>query len=192
VLDSLTLILNFILCSKLAGLVGEEMKAEAAIVNFYPVGTYMSGHLDDAEQAMEEPIVSISLGCPAIFLVGGRSRDETPTPILIRSGDVMIMSKESRYAYHGVPAIIAHKVTPNPNPNPDTENTEKPCCDICKLINCTGKHSIPKEPSGDLDKTIFDSYVLQYLAQGRININVRRVVRHNEKWVDKHGSGASY
>jgi hypothetical protein len=34
--------------------------------------------------------------------------------------------------------------------------------------------------------------VFQYLKQGRININVRRVVKPNCTWTDKHGSGASY
>jgi hypothetical protein len=34
--------------------------------------------------------------------------------------------------------------------------------------------------------------VFQYLKQGRININVRRVVKPNSTWMDKHGSGASY
>eukprot|EP01035_Chromulina_nebulosa_P036175 gene36175-48699_t len=68
------------------------MLAEAAIVNYYPCGTSMSGHLDDAEQAMDEPIVSISLGCPAIFLIGDTTKDISPIPILIRSGDVIVMS----------------------------------------------------------------------------------------------------
>ncbi len=42
-------------------------------------------------------------GQSAIFLIGGESR---PTPILLRSGDVVIMSSEARLAYHGVPRIL--------------------------------------------------------------------------------------
>ena len=45
---------------------------------------------------MHKPIISISLGCPAIFLIGGRSRSDPPTPLLVRSGDVIVMARESR------------------------------------------------------------------------------------------------
>jgi len=43
-----------------------------------------------------------SIGSAAIFLLGGPTRDAEPTPILLRSGDVVIMSgPECRRAYHG-------------------------------------------------------------------------------------------
>lgn len=45
----------------------------------------------------------------AIFLIGGHSLDEKPTAILVRSGDIIIMSKESRLCYHGVPKILLPK-----------------------------------------------------------------------------------
>lgn len=41
----------------------------------------------------------VIVGCPAIFLVGGKTTDTVPTPILVRSGDVIVMSKDSRYVY---------------------------------------------------------------------------------------------
>jgi len=229
------------LCQELASLVGENITAEAAIVNFYPVGSYMSGHLDDAEQAMEEPIVSISLGCPAIFLVGGKTTDTVPTPILVRSGDVIVMSKDSRFAYHGVPAIIPHNLQNNwiedesslVNSNStkeSSETTSNPCCDICKtgsdkssqcdeklcskrcqklkdidIINNNSNLDDEKLSADDTDSDrsssdmnsedsdiCLNDPVFQYLKQGRININVRRVVKPNCTWTDKHGSGASY
>ena len=37
------------------------MRPEAAIVNYYPAGASMGGHLDDAEINMEQPIVSIDV-----------------------------------------------------------------------------------------------------------------------------------
>jgi 2OG-Fe(II) oxygenase superfamily len=47
------------------------------------------------------------LGCAAIFLIGGNSRDTVPTPILLRSGDVVIMSGPAcRRAYHGMSFMI--------------------------------------------------------------------------------------
>ena len=146
------------LCKHLASLVGESMHAEAAIVNFYPTGTYMSGHLDDAEHAMDEPIVSISLGTPAIFLLGGRTKNDVPTAILIRSGDVIIMAKDSRCSYHGVPAIMPHNFekiltaqddrkngsNSFSSGNTDAEKNQSmltPCCDICKLFLQTDQNS---------------------------------------------------
>lgn len=48
-----------------------------------------------------------SLGNAAIFLIGGLTRDVVPTPILLRSGDIVVMSGPScRRAYHGVPRIL--------------------------------------------------------------------------------------
>ena len=50
---------------------------------------------------------SISLGNAAIFLIGGLTRDVAPIPILLRSGDVVVMSGPAcRRAYHGVPRIL--------------------------------------------------------------------------------------
>lgn len=51
---------------------------------------------------MEQPIVSLSMGSSAVFLLGGRTRDKAPLPILIRSGDVVVMGRQSRLCYHGV------------------------------------------------------------------------------------------
>lgn len=47
-----------------------------------------------------------SLGLSAIFLIGGRSLDDKPTALLLRSGDIIIMSRESRLCYHGVPKVL--------------------------------------------------------------------------------------
>lgn len=43
-----------------------------------------------------------SLGCSCIFLIGHHDRDSTPIPILLRSGDAIIMSGYSRLCYHGM------------------------------------------------------------------------------------------
>eukprot|EP01034_Spumella_vulgaris_P021619 gene21619-27658_t len=81
----------------------------------------MGGHLDDAEHTMEKPIVSISLGCSAIFLLGGKDRTIKPIPILLRSGDALVMSGESRYCYHGVPVILP----PDFDPHHDAASTAR-------------------------------------------------------------------
>ena len=51
---------------------------------------------DDAEGALEQPLVSVSVGCDAIFLVGGAHRDVPPTAVLLRSGDVVVMAGAAR------------------------------------------------------------------------------------------------
>ncbi|TFK46433.1 hypothetical protein OE88DRAFT_1667831 [Heliocybe sulcata] len=64
-------------------------------------------HVDRSEVCATSPLVSVSLGNAAIFLIGGLTRDAEPTALLLRSGDVVIMSGPAcRRAYHGVPRIL--------------------------------------------------------------------------------------
>ncbi|KAL1503069.1 hypothetical protein AB1Y20_011135 [Prymnesium parvum] len=95
------------LASDLATVAGYSLQAEAAIVNYYHPGSTMGGHRDDAEPFQKAPIVSVSLGLSAIFLLGGTTRDETPIALMLRSGDVIVQGGESRGYYHGVPRIFA-------------------------------------------------------------------------------------
>lgn len=91
-----------------------DMKAEAAIVNVYSPGDTLSLHRDVSEEC-DKGLVSISLGCDCIFLVGleNQVQDGSGRPpstciaIRLRSGDAIYMSKDSRYAWHGVPKILA-------------------------------------------------------------------------------------
>ncbi|KFX96857.1 hypothetical protein O988_05137 [Pseudogymnoascus sp. VKM F-3808] len=82
-----------------------EMKAQAAIVNLYsPVDT-LSLHRDVAEES-DNGLVSVSLGCDCLFVVGlGRDPSDS-IAVHLRSGDALLMSKESRFAWHGVPKIL--------------------------------------------------------------------------------------
>jgi hypothetical protein len=54
-----------------------------------------------------------SVGCTAIFLIGGFDKDEEPIPIYIRSGDILIMGGKSRLCYHGVPRIFGNTCPPD-------------------------------------------------------------------------------
>lgn len=98
--------------SDMARLIGElfGMTPEAAIVNLYSPGDTLSLHRDVSEDC-NRPLVSISLGCDGIFLVGlegGNDADVSRVACLqLRSGDAVVMSGESRYAWHGVPKVIA-------------------------------------------------------------------------------------
>ncbi|KAF8959032.1 hypothetical protein BDZ97DRAFT_1923177 [Flammula alnicola] len=85
----------------------QTYEPDAGIVNFYQERDTLMAHVDRSEVCATSPLVSISLGNAAIFLIGGLTRDTEPIPILLRSGDVVIMSGPAcRRAYHGVPRIL--------------------------------------------------------------------------------------
>ena len=95
------------LSSTLARVLGyAHYRAEAAIVNYYPFSATLSGHTDHSEQNLAAPLLSISLGQSAIFLVGGATVQQVPAALLVRSGDVLVMEEGARLAYHGVPRIL--------------------------------------------------------------------------------------
>lgn len=79
--------------------------AQAAIVNLYTPGDTLSVHRDVSE-ACDRDLISISIGCDALFLVGNEDGSSTAT-IRLRSGDAVLMSGPSRYAWHAVPKVIA-------------------------------------------------------------------------------------
>lgn len=94
-------------CEELSCLAGfGSFKAEAGIVNFYQPGDSLTSHVDRSEKNMTVPLVSISLGASCIFLLGGKGRDDPVTSLKLDSGDVVIMSGESRSYFHGVPRIL--------------------------------------------------------------------------------------
>ena len=75
---------------------------DACLINRYESGTKLSLHRDEDERDMTAPIVSVSLGLPAIFLFGGNSRSDRPRRILLESGDVVVWGGPDRLVYHGV------------------------------------------------------------------------------------------
>jgi alkylated DNA repair protein alkB family protein 1 len=93
-----------------------ETLPEAAIVNIYTPGDTLSMHRDVSEDS-SKPLISISIGCDSIFVVGvGFSTDGTEIPPLVvrlRSGDAVLMSASSRFAWHGVPKIIPNTCPPS-------------------------------------------------------------------------------
>ena len=100
------------LAAEVAAAAGESVCPEAAIVNFYNADSTMGGHLDDAEPCQTAPIVSLSLGLDAIYLIGGPTKAEPPRAVWLRSGDVIIQGGESRGFYHGVPRVVAGTLPP--------------------------------------------------------------------------------
>ncbi|XP_039249443.2 nucleic acid dioxygenase ALKBH1-like [Styela clava] len=95
------------ICSEVFDALGfKNYTPEAAIINYYHVGSTLSPHKDISEADLTIPLFSISLGLDAIFLIGGEEKDIKPIPLLLRSGDVLIMSGKARTAYHAVPRIM--------------------------------------------------------------------------------------
>ena len=75
---------------------------DACLINRYGPGTRLSLHRDENERDLTAPIVSVSLGLPAIFLFGGNSRSDRPRRIGLESGDVVVWGGPDRLVYHGV------------------------------------------------------------------------------------------
>lgn len=137
-------------------------KAEAAIVNLYSPGDTLSVHRDVAESS-DTGLISVSLGCDAIFVIG-TSEDATTqqglfndssTPstedrvlaIRLRSGSAVYMGGSSRFAWHGVPQIV-----------PNT----------CPAY-------LESWPAGlNTDENEFEAW-RGWMARKRINVNVRQM-----------------
>jgi alkylated DNA repair protein (DNA oxidative demethylase) len=75
---------------------------DACLVNRYASGARLSLHQDKNEQDFEAPIVSVSLGLPAIFLFGGLNRADRPRRLPLSHGDVVVWGGPARLRYHGV------------------------------------------------------------------------------------------
>ena len=84
----------------------ENFKPDACLVNRYEPGARVSLHQDKNERDFDAPIVSISLGLPAVFLWGGLRRQERPVRVQLTHGDVMVWGGEARLCFHGVLPIM--------------------------------------------------------------------------------------
>lgn len=84
-----------------------DFVADACLMNRYAVGSRMSLHQDKNERDFSQPIVSVSLGLPAIFQFGGMQRSDAVQRIPLMQGDVLVSGGPSRLRFHGVQAIKA-------------------------------------------------------------------------------------
>lgn len=142
----------------------EAFQAEAGIVNYYPPESSMGGHVDDAEGALEVPLVSFSLGLGGVFLMGGRSKEVEPVPIVFRSGDCMVMGGEARLCFHGVPCVLMESARPDE-----------------RLVNWKALSEVGGREGGRGKRPkcteTEDRLLAHYLASSRVNFNVRQVWR---------------
>jgi alkylated DNA repair protein (DNA oxidative demethylase) len=75
---------------------------DACLINRYQPGAKMSLHQDKDEDDFGAPIVSVSLGLPAIFLFGGLKRSDKPRRFRLQHGDLVVWGGPARLAFHGV------------------------------------------------------------------------------------------
>src|ERR1700730_5515171 len=80
----------------------EGFAPDACLINRYEPGARMSLHQDKDEHDFGAPIVSVSLGLPAIFLFGGLKRSGRPRRFRLQHGDVVVWGGPARLVFHGV------------------------------------------------------------------------------------------
>ena len=78
---------------------------DACLVNRYAPGARLSLHQDRDEKDLRAPIVSVSLGLPAVFQWGGDARTDKPRRVALQHGDVAVWGGPSRLRFHGVLAL---------------------------------------------------------------------------------------
>jgi len=98
-------------CSSFASSLGfSDFRAEAGIINFYQPDDSLTCHIDRSEKNMQSPLISVSFGRDAIFLLGGEGREDKVDAMRVRSGDISILSGKSRKYFHGIPRILDSSV----------------------------------------------------------------------------------
>lgn len=79
-----------------------EFAPDSCLINRYIPGAKMSLHQDKDEHSYAAPIVSVSLGLPAMFLFGGFARSDKSQRIPLLHGDIVVWGGVDRLRYHGV------------------------------------------------------------------------------------------
>ena len=142
-------------------LVGEKggdtfFDGQVGLANFYAPGDTLNGHVDDVEMNLSKPIASLSLGLPALFLLGQQSKTLEPvTALIVRSGDAIVLSGKSRTMFHGVPRVFS-----------DGEELPSSSFRFPETLERTFK-----EQDEDND----DEFLLDFARRTRINLSLRDI-----------------
>jgi alkylated DNA repair protein (DNA oxidative demethylase) len=83
----------------------EGFLPDACLINCYEPGARLSLHQDKDERDHRHPVVSVSLGLPAVFQFGGASRSDKTQRVPLTHGDIVVWGGPSRLFYHGVAAL---------------------------------------------------------------------------------------
>ena len=75
---------------------------DACLINRYVPGARLTLHQDRDERNFDAPIVSVSLGLPAVFLWGGDARRDRQQRLPLLHGDVVVWGGPARMRHHGV------------------------------------------------------------------------------------------
>lgn len=129
-----------------------QFQAEAAIINYYRMNSTLAGHTDHSEINVDAPLFSVSFGQSAVFLIGGQAQEDPASALFLKSGDIIVMSGESRLRYHGVPKILPAVEQPWDNNESDNE-----------------QHYLWNVDDWNKAKI--------YISEARINMNVRQVLQ---------------
>lgn len=92
-------------CAQEAGF--NYFQPDACLINRYEPGAKLSLHQDKDEKDLRQPIVSVSLGLPAVFQFGGFERGDAVQRVLLEHGDVVVWGGPSRLRFHGILPIKA-------------------------------------------------------------------------------------
>ncbi|XP_058511575.1 nucleic acid dioxygenase ALKBH1 isoform X2 [Ochotona princeps] len=138
----------------------QGFRAEAGILNYYRLDSTLGIHVDRSELDHSKPLLSFSFGQSAIFLLGGRQREEMPTAMFMHSGDIMVMSGFSRLLNHAVPRVLPH---------PAGEGLPR-CLETPLPTDLPGDSVV--QPCSLEDWQVCSSY----LKTARVNMTVRQVL----------------
>ena len=86
---------------------GYRAPPEACLVNLYPAVARMGLHRDADEDAIDAPVLSVSLGDTGIFRFGGTTRRGSTATLKLNSGDCLMFGGPARSMYHGIDRIVA-------------------------------------------------------------------------------------
>jgi len=79
---------------------------EACLLNYYAPAARMGLHQDRDEQALDAPVLSLSLGDSAVFRYGGNQRNDRTKSIRLHSGDAVLIGGDSRLIFHGIERLL--------------------------------------------------------------------------------------
>lgn len=97
-------------------LTGYAKPPEACLVNVYDAEARMGLHQDRDETDFDAPILSLSLGADCRFRVGGLKRAGPTVPLILSSGDALVLGGPARQYFHGVDKILPSLTAPLPPP----------------------------------------------------------------------------
>ncbi|MBS0909806.1 alpha-ketoglutarate-dependent dioxygenase AlkB [Tatumella sp. JGM118] len=78
---------------------------DSCLMNRYAPGSKLTLHQDKDEKDLRQPIVSVSLGLPAVFQFGGFDRADALQRVLLEHGDVVVWGGRSRLRFHGIAPV---------------------------------------------------------------------------------------